>query len=675
MLPNYLQELNENQLKAAQTLNGPVLIKAGAGSGKTKTAIARIHNLIDHGVNPQNILAITFTNKAANDLKRRLPPSAINITASTIHSFCVKILRQYPLLNNYTRSFTIIDTNDEKRIAKMAIQDYIEDNNITNKSDINKIKDVKPRLLVKLFELDPVKRPQDNNKLTKLMQTNIDIYNNIDLIKATIKYYHQYCQEHNMMDFNDLLYNAVDLIKTNDDVLHNLQQQYQYISVDEYQDTSAIQEELIRLIANTDEKNICVIGDPNQSIYAFRGANISNILNFTHQYPNAKVVNIMHNYRSTQNILNVANDIIKPNDATSNLVAVNTNGDKPIEIINDTDSQEADSVTNIIKSEIENGVKPNQIAVLYRMNALSYNIETRLTKLNIPYTVVGSVAFYDRAEIKDLMSYLRLIANHYDDLAFERIINTPSRHIGTKTIDLLEVWSNFFKAKNYSCSLFDVAKNSDQITKANGKPLPPSTQNHLKEFVKYIEHFDLNQIGNISDIVKEICKDFYINYVTDLDSKEADKGTSRYENVGQFVNIAKDFDTQYPNIILKDKISQFLQNISLTSNDKTKQDGVQLMTIHSSKGLEFDDVFVIGWETGILPAARSVSREALQEERRLAYVAVTRAKKKLFLTYANLRNLWGQSKSSTPSIFLSSINNNDITKQINKKQYNLGLFE
>ena len=197
----------------------------------------------------------------------------------------------------------------------------------------------------------------------------------------------------------------------------------------------------------------------------------------------------------------------------------------------------------------------------------------------------------------------------------------------------------------------------------------------MKEFVKYIEHFNLNQIGNVSDIVKEICKDFYINYVTDLDSKEADKGTSRYENVGQFVNIAKDFDTQYPNIILKDKISQFLQNISLTSNDKTKQDGVQLMTIHSSKGLEFDDVFVIGWETGILPAARSISREALQEERRLAYVAVTRAKKKLFLTYANLRNLWGQSKSSTPSIFLSSINNNDITKQINKKQYNLGLFE
>lgn len=671
-LPDYLAQLNPNQLKAAQTLQGPLLIQAGAGSGKTKTVIARIHNLIDHGVPAFNILAITFTNKAALELKNRLPQNCQGVTACTIHSFCARLLRQYPHVPPFNRNFTILDTDDQKKIIHLAINDYILQNKI-DKAGQKKIKDIKDKMILPFLAFTKTGdiNTQRNAKQKYVLSNNLTEY--YDLLDSVSKYYDSYCKLHDFMDFDDLLYNAVKLIRQNPKDLDRIQQQYRYISVDEYQDTSAIQEELINLIASTPEENLCVVGDPNQSIYAFRGAKVSNILNFKQKHPKAKIESIMYNYRSTQNILDAANDVIGNNPQNfageEHLTAVKPKGELPIIVQNTNDYTEADYVTEQIKHRIANGDKPSDIAVLYRINSLSRLIEKNLVASGIPYTVIGSLAFYNRAEIRDLIAYLRLITNHADDLAFTRIINTPNRSIGTKTIELLETWANFFRNQGKSCSLMTVAENIDKITrptKYGNKPLTPRMINIFQNFTGLINGFNLDKPGTVYQTLKAIINNGYLDYVQDMDTKNPEQDASRVDNVSQLLNAAQEFDKEHPNLILRQALLGFIESATLgsTQDNQTNPNGqVQLMTIHAAKGLEFNTVFIIGCEYDLFPSAHvhmsnnyRENEKRLQEERRLMYVAITRAKENLYLTYCNVRNIFGQVKPSKRSQFLNEIN-------------------
>lgn len=668
-LPDYLAELNPDQLKAAQTLQGPVLIQAGAGSGKTKTVIARIHNLIDHGIDPEHILAITFTNKAAQELKNRLPESGHDVKASTIHAFCAFVLRRLPHLQHFDSAFMIIDSSDQKDIIRQTIEDYF----INEKPDLpeelkKQYRDLKPKTEIEYISKAKYDAHRGSNTRAKFLYKS-QLTDFTDFYEAIYKYYTNYLLQHNAMDFDDLLYNTVKLFKEHPEDLKLAQEQYQYISVDEYQDVSDIQEELISMLANTPDQNICVVGDPNQSIYAFRGAKVQNILNFKKKYPNAKVVTIMHNYRSTQSILDVANEVISHNrkamTVNPELDAVKSDGPKPIVVQNYNDYEESTYVITKIKERIAAGVQPNEIAILYRNNSISRLFEQDLVENNIRYNVVGALNFYERKEIKDLVAYLRLIANKQDDLSFKRIINTPSRHIGTTTINYM---TDFANSCNPKPALFKVAQYADQVTRNNGKKLGPATIQNLKKFTDYIMQFDLQQKTSIYDVLTKICQDFYLKYVTTLDEHEKSTEGTRVDNVQQLISAASEFGAQHPDITLNDALIQFLQQAVLNTNlDANSDDKVQLMTVHSAKGLEFDTVFVVALEEQIFPSSYA-TKKTIPEERRLFYVAITRAKRELYLTYANERSLWGRTQVAKRSRFLSDINPADVT-QVNNDHY------
>lgn len=668
-LPDYLAELNPDQLKAAQTLQGPVLIQAGAGSGKTKTVIARIHNLIDHGINPEHILAITFTNKAAQELKNRLPESGHDVKASTIHAFCAFVLRRLPHLQHFDSAFMIIDSSDQKDIIRQTVEDYFINEKPNLPEELKKqYRDLKPKTEIEYISKAKYDAHRGSNTRAKFLYKS-QLTDFTDFYEAIYKYYTNYLLQHNAMDFDDLLYNTVKLFKEHPEDLKLAQEQYQYISVDEYQDVSDIQEELISMIANTPDQNICVVGDPNQSIYAFRGAKVQNILNFKKKYPNAKVITIMHNYRSTQSILDVANEVISHNrkamTVNPELDAVKSDGPKPIVVQNYNDYEESTYVITKIKERIAAGVQPNEIAILYRNNSISRLFEQDLVENNIRYNVVGALNFYERKEIKDLVAYLRLIANKQDDLSFKRIINTPSRHIGTTTINYM---TDFANSCNPKPALFKVAQYADQVTRNNGKKLGPATIQSLKKFTDYIMQFDLQQKISIYDVLTKICQDFYLKYVTTLDEHEKSTEGTRVDNVQQLISAASEFGAQHPDITLNDALIQFLQQAVLNTNlDANSDDKVQLMTVHSAKGLEFDTVFVVALEEQIFPSSYA-TKKTIPEERRLFYVAITRAKRELYLTYANERSLWGRTQVAKRSRFLSDINPADVT-QINNDHY------
>lgn len=668
-LPDYLAELNPDQLKAAQTLQGPVLIQAGAGSGKTKTVIARIHNLIDHGIDPEHILAITFTNKAAQELKNRLPESGHDVKASTIHAFCAFVLRRLPHLQHFDSAFMIIDSSDQKDIIRQTIEDYFINEKPNLPEELKKqYRDLKPKTEIEYISKAKYDAHRGSNTRDKFLYKS-QLTDFTDFYEAIYKYYTNYLLQHNAMDFDDLLYNTVKLFKEHPEDLKLAQEQYQYISVDEYQDVSDIQEELISMIANTPDQNICVVGDPNQSIYAFRGAKVQNILNFKKKYPNAKVITIMHNYRSTQSILDVANEVISHNrkamTVNPKLDAVKSDGPKPIVVQNYNDYEESTYVITKIKERIAAGVQPNEIAILYRNNSISRLFEQDLVENNIRYNVVGALNFYERKEIKDLVAYLRLIANKQDDLSFKRIINTPSRHIGTTTINYM---TDFANSCNPKPALFKVAQYADQVTRNNGKKLGPATIQSLKKFTDYIMQFDLQQKTSIYDVLTKICQDFYLKYVTTLDEHEKSTEGTRVDNVQQLISAASEFGAQHPDITLNDALIQFLQQAVLNTNlDANSDNKVQLMTVHSAKGLEFDTVFVVALEEQIFPSSYA-TKKTIPEERRLFYVAITRAKRELYLTYANERSLWGRTQVAKRSRFLSDINPVDIT-QVNNDHY------
>ncbi len=630
-----LDTLNSEQRKAVETTEGPLLVIAGAGSGKTRVLTTRIAYLIEKlHVSPYNILAITFTNKAAKEMKERviklIGDSFYGMQISTFHSFGLSIIKKYYNLIGYTSTFTIIDSDDSLTIIKKIIKDLNLDPKIYNPKAIkNRISSAKNELL----------NPDSYSK-----------YANSDFEEKVVDIYRRYEDKllsNNSVDFDDLLMLPIEILKNNKEVLEEYQERFKYVLIDEYQDTNEAQYILTKLISDK-YKNICVVGDESQSIYSFRGANYKNILNFEKDYKNTKTILLEENYRSTKYILNAANDIIKNNvnKKDKNLWTSNSDGNKIkyYKALNEKD--EAYHVTKEIKELIINGVKKSEIAVLYRTNAQSRNMEEALLKENIPYKVVGSFFFYKRKEIKDLISYLKLIYNNSDDTSLIRVINVPKRGIGAKTIENLEILAN-----SQNISMYDAI--------SKGKEL---------EFKKLIEELkEAEKNLSLTELIDLILDKTGIK--EELKSEKSLEADIRLENLEEFKSITKNFEERYGIISLQ----AFLDEISLVADieeHNNNNDLITLMTVHSAKGLEFDNVFIIGLEEGLFPHTNSLmSHEEIEEERRLIYVAITRAKKRLELVNAKKRVIYGNESNNLPSRFINEINKDNIEeeKDINSK--------
>ena len=624
-----LDTLNKEQKEAVINTEGPLLVLAGAGSGKTRVLTTRIAYLIKElKVDAENILAITFTNKAAREMKERiigmLGYDYYGMQISTFHSFGLSILRKHYNLLGYKSNFTIIDSDDSLTIIKKISKELdLDPKNYNPKAIKNRISGAKNELL------DP---------------DSYSRYANTDFEEKVLEVYRRYQERlinSNSLDFDDLLILPIKLFRENPSVLKEYQERFKYVLVDEYQDTNEAQYILVKMIS-AKYKNICVVGDESQSIYSFRGANYRNILNFEKDYKDTKIVLLEENYRSTKYILNVANDIIKNNvnRKDKNLWTQNEEGSKVKYYKSQNEKDEAYHVVNEIKNLLVNGINKSDIAVLYRTNAQSRNMEEALLKENIPYKVVGSFFFYKRKEIKDLIAYLKLIYNNDDDTSLLRVINVPKRGIGAKTIENLEILAH---ANN--TSLYDAIN--------GGKEL---------EFKKLIEEIkELEKDLSLTELIDVILEKAGIKL--ELESEKTLEADIRLENLEEFKSITKNFEEKYGIISLQ----AFLEEISLVAdmeehNENT--DLVTLMTVHSAKGLEFDNVFIIGLEEGIFPHTNSLmSHEEIEEERRLFYVAVTRARKRLELVNAKRRMLYGNENSNLPSRFINEINKENLEEE------------
>ena len=631
-----LDKLNEEQRKAAEKVEGPVLILAGAGSGKTRTVTYRMAHMIkEKGISPLNILALTFTNKAAREMKERaeelIGSEAQNLVVSTFHAFSVRLLKMYADRIGYDRNFNIYDVDDQKSIiTKIKKEMNIGDNDSS-----------KPGVLA--------------NRISKLKEQGIgvnELGQQVDLkipankIFAQIyQSYNETLKKNNAMDFSDLLVNARKLL---DDkfILERIQERYKYIMVDEYQDTNDIQYEIINLIAEK-YKNICVVGDEDQSIYAFRGANINNILNFERDYKDAFTVKLEQNYRSTKKILDTANELIKNNKSSKgkNLWTNSSEGEK-IKVYNATDIfDEANYIVSEIRKKVKNEASYKNMTILYRTNAQSRILEEKLLAANVPYKIYGGMQFFQRKEIKDILAYLSLLNNRNDNHNFARIINVPKRAVGEKTLQKI---SEFAIEKNVS--MLDALKYVDEISiRATVKPT-------LKSFYNMMESIHSN-LENLS--IKEIFEQV-LSKTSYIDSLEDNK-EDRIKNIEELLNSIIEAEKQNPDISL----AEYLDMISLTSSsDNIEEDEnyVKLMTIHSSKGLEFDYVFLAGMEEGLFPSISfDTPEEEIEEERRLCYVAITRAKKELFISYASTRKIWGRDDNfRKPSRFLYEMKQDNL---------------
>lgn len=629
-----LTKLNDRQIEAVKCVDGPLLVLAGAGSGKTRVLTTRIAYLISElGINPYNILAITFTNKAAKEMKGRvidmLGDNAKRIQISTFHSFGVTILRENYDKLGYKENFTILDSDDTLTVIKKIIKELNLDPKEYNPKAIkNRISGAKNQIL----------SPEEYKKYA-----NTDFEEKVTLIYEK---YEKKLKANNSVDFDDLLILPINLFRTNPDVLKKYQERFQYILIDEYQDTNEAQYILVKMLS-AKYKNICVVGDESQSIYSFRGSNYRNILNFERDYPNCKTVLLEQNYRSTSNILDAANEVIIHNKQRKdkNLWTENGVGEKIVYHRAYDEKDEAYYVMNEIKKLINDGVTRDRIAVLYRTNAQSRTMEESLLRENIPYKVIGSFYFYNRKEIKDLISYLKLIYNPDDDVSLTRVINTPKRGIGDKTISDLNS-----KADLLNRSLYEVID--------SGKPL---------EFKKIIQELR-NEKDNctLTELV-----DLVLNKSGMKDELEREKTIDseiRLENLEEFKSITRNFEESYGIVSLE----EFLLEISLVADmneHKDDVDVVTLMTVHSAKGLEFDYVFIIGLEEGIFPHNNSlISDNEIEEERRLCYVAITRAKNRLWLVNALKRTIYGMDSVNPPSRFLNEIDDSHLIKESKEKE-------
>lgn len=631
-----IKSLNNKQKEAVINTDGPMLILAGAGSGKTKVLTTKIAYLIEEkGIDPYNILAITFTNKAANEMKERvkkmldIDSNAIQI--STFHSFGLSIIKRHYEKLGFKSNFTIIDADDSLSTVKRILKDMNLDPKFFNPKTIrNKISSAKNELMT----------PVDLDKFTN---------NEID--EVTVKVYTEYQNKlkvNNSLDFDDLLMLPIVLFNENKEVLKYYQERFKYILIDEYQDTNQVQYILTKMLS-AKYKNICVVGDPDQSIYGFRGSNYKNILNFEKDYKNTKVILLEQNYRSTKNILSAANNIIKNNKnrKEKELWTDNNIGDKIKYKRCDDEKDEAHFVVSNVKKLMNEGCPLEEIAVLYRTNAQSRNIEEAFLRENIAYKVVGSFYFYNRKEIKDLISYLKLIYNPSDDISLNRIINVPKRGIGLKTMENLTTKANILNE-----SLFN--------TIDSGKEL---------EFKKLILEFQqMSEELSLTELVDLILDKTGIR--KELQQEDTIESQGRLENLEEFKSITKSFEDKYGVVSL----AEFLDEISLVSDveeHKNRTDVVTLMTVHSAKGLEFNHVFIIGLEEGIFPHSMCLyDNNEIEEERRLCYVAVTRAKEKLTILNAKRRLLYGQDSYNPPSRFIGEIDNEYLDKEETKQNIN-----
>lgn len=614
---NYLNGLNEKQKEAVLHVDGPCLVIAGAGSGKTKVLTTRIAYLIEQKIPSYNILAITFTNKAAKEMRERLevlvPDN--NTFVGTFHALGVRIIRENAPILGLDRNFTIIDSDDALSIIKKIIKDNGYDPKLATPGYIrNRISKIKNEMLT-------------NEEINKFFNTPQD-----QIAEKVYYDYNDILKKNNSVDFDDLLLLPVKLFINNKDILESYQDRFKYILIDEYQDTNDVQYKLSRLLASK-YHNIFVVGDPDQSIYMFRGANFHNILNFEKDYKNATVIALEENYRSTKNILDAANSVIKNNKERKekNLWSNNGEGTKTKYLRAYDDRHEIQLVLDEIKKLLSEGYQKNDIAVLYRTNAQSRLVEEMFLKANIPYKVVGSYYFYSRKEIKDLLCYLRLILNNDDEISLRRVINVPKRGIGTSTIAKLEA-----EAKDKGISMFQaISKGKEQLFKELILHLTQESENlTLTELIELI----LEETGIREEYENE----------NNLESE------LRLENLEEFKSITKTFEERTGSVSLAD----FLEEVSLIadiSEHQEQDDVVTLMTVHSAKGLEFSVVFLIGMEDGIFPHQNSFSNDGLEEERRLCYVGITRAKEKLFISNAKRRMLYGKDVINPPSRFIKEI--------------------
>ena len=635
-----LDTLNPAQREAVEKTEGPVLILAGAGSGKTRVLTTRIGHLIeDKGVQPANILAITFTNKAANEMRERveetLESDASDMWISTFHSCCVRILRKDINRIGYNRSFVIYDSADQVTLVKDCLKELnLNDKVFEPKMIISTISGAKDKLY------DP--------KQFKAMHMND---NRMSKIADVYALYQDRLKRNSALDFDDLIFKTVELLKSDKEVLDYYRNRFKYIMVDEYQDTSKAQYELIKILAK-EHQNICVVGDDDQSIYGWRGADIRNILEFEKDYDDVHVVKLEQNYRSTQIILDAANTVISNNIGRKRkrLWSEKKDGELiKIQVAQD-EIEESDFVADMIaKISREQNRSYKDFAVLYRANAQSRSVEDALNRSQIPYNIYGGTKFYERKEIKDLIAYLRVIQNPQDDISIKRIINVPRRGIGLRTIEKIEDRASLKQESIYSV-LIDIETNSEISTKA---------RNSISEFVDNVIGTlrTMREVYPVSKLIEKVIESIdYYGYIDELYKGDKEEAEERKDNVKEFISVAMEFEQ---NSEEKD-LETFLTGVALTSESSEEEeiDKVSLMTIHTSKGLEFPVVFIVGMEDGLFPiarAVRSMSDSEIEEERRLCYVGITRAKEILYLTLTQKRTLYGKTNPSIASRFMEEL--------------------
>ena len=646
-MKQYLSQLNEAQLAPTLQKEGPMIVIAGAGSGKTRVLTYRIAYLMSEGVDPFNILSLTFTNKAAREMKIRIASivgdsETKNLWMGTFHSVFAKILRFEADKLGYPSNFTIYDTQDSQRLISSIIKEKKLD------KDIYKYKQVQSRISSYKNSLITVKAYFHNPDLKEA-----DVMSKRPEMGEIYKEYVSRCFKAGAMDFDDLLLKTNELLTRFPEVLAKYQDRFRYILVDEYQDTNHSQYLIVRALSDRFQ-NICVVGDDAQSIYAFRGANINNILNFQKDYEDVKMFRLEQNYRSTKNIVNAANSIIEKNQTKLDKVVWTANevGEKITVNRSLTDGDEGRYVaSSIFENKMQNQAKNGDFAVLYRTNAQSRSIEDALRKRGLDYRIYGGLSFYQRKEIKDVLSYLRIIINPADEEALKRIINFPGRGIGQTTIDRLIVSAN-----EYNKSIFEVLKNLHKLPiNING-----GTKTKLQNFATMIESFQImSKTNNAFDLAEHVCK--ASGLIQEFKKDGTPEGMTRMENIEELLNGIKDFvEGQQEIVDSTGSLAEFLEDVALATDLDNEEgedsDKVALMTIHLAKGLEFEYVYIVGLEENLFPSAMSMNtRSELEEERRLFYVALTRAEKQAYLTYALSRYRWGKLVDAEPSRFIEEI--------------------
>ena len=628
-----LKELNDKQYEAVVNTEGPCLVIAGAGSGKTKVLTHKIAYLIkEKGVKPWNILAITFTNKAANEMKERIVglvgDVAGDIWMGTFHSICVRILRRFIDRIGFETSFIIFDTTDQRTLVKNCLRDLnIDDKLFNERAVIAEISNAKNEMLT-----PEMYRARTNGEFRK--EKIADIY----------VLYQKRLKENNAIDFDDIINYTIEILQDNEDIREYYCDKFKYVLVDEYQDTNKSQFTLVTILASK-YKNITVVGDNDQGIYSFRGADISNILNFEKDFPGTKIIKLEQNYRCTGNILKAANSVISNNEVKykKELWTQNEEGNLPKVYQAEDEYDEARYIVEQIEHlKREEYYKYNDFAVLYRMNTQSRAIEDILRRENIPYKIIGGLKFYERKEIKDIIAYLRLIQNTNDNLSLRRIINEPKRGIGKTSLDKIEAISN-----DTGIPMYEIIKRADEFG-LNRVFI------NSREFINVIEELKAKKDDmNISDLIKETLRKS--GYIKALENENTIEAENRIENLDEFLTVAIEFEEEEA----ENGLSQFLEGITLSSDiDDLDEDAdyVTLMTLHSAKGLEFPVVFLVGMEEGIFPGYKSISEpKELEEERRLCYVGITRAKEHLFLTCSKQRTIFGSTSYNQVSRFLEEI--------------------